>query len=115
MWNRRSTTEPFTVGYRQAILDIGGETAAERMGFDPSVVGRSGLFTVPVRHATPNLQRLTLEGLIGRARSASYVPKDGPMGEKLIELLRTLHARHAGPDGYASLVYDAEVWLSIRR
>ena len=71
VWNRRSQTDPFTAGYRQAILDVGGETAAERMGFDPSIVGRSGLFTAPVRHASPNAQRLTVDGLIGRARSAS--------------------------------------------
>src|SRR4051812_29308173 len=49
VWNRRSTTDPFTAGYRQAIHEVGGETAAERMGFDTQVVTRSGLFSPPER------------------------------------------------------------------
>ena len=48
MWNRRSTTDPLTVGYRQAILDVGGEVTAERMSFDPAVVPGSGLFSEAV-------------------------------------------------------------------
>ena len=29
IWNRRSRTDPLTMGYRQAIADVGGETAEE--------------------------------------------------------------------------------------
>jgi SAM-dependent methyltransferase len=114
MWNRRSVTDPLTLGYRQAIYDVGGETAAERMGFDPAVVGQSRLFTPPERHAFPNTQRVTLDGLIGRARSASYVPKEGEAGERLVDLLRALHARYADAEGLVTIVYEAEVWLSSR-
>ena len=115
MWNRRSVTDPFTLGYRQAIYDVGGETAAERMGFDPAVVGHSRLLTPPERRAFPNAQRVTLDGLIGRARSASYVPKEGEAGERLVDLLRVLHARHADAEGLVTIVYDTEVWLSTKR
>ena len=115
VWNRRSTTDPFTAGYRQAILDVGGETAAERMGFDPQVVGGSGLFTPVERTSVPNIQRLDLDGLIGRAQSASYVPKHGPEGDRLLALLRDLHARHADPRGVVTLVYETEVFRSSRR
>lgn len=112
MWNRRSKSDPFTAGYRQAIIDVGGEIAAERMDFDPRVIGGSGLLSAPERHVFPNLQRLDLDGLIGRARSASYVPKNGAAGERLIALLRALHARHADAEGAVSLVYETEVFLS---
>jgi SAM-dependent methyltransferase len=112
MWNRRSQTDPLTVGYRQAILDVGGETAAERMPFDPDVVGRSTLFSAAERVTFPNAQRLDLAGLIGRAHSASYVPKSGSQGERLLALLRALHARYADPDGFVTLVYDTEVYRS---
>jgi hypothetical protein len=40
-------SRPIPAGYRQAILDVGGETAAERMGFDPAVIARAGLFRLP--------------------------------------------------------------------
>jgi len=115
MWNRRSTTDPFTAGYRQAILDVGGEVAAERMPFDPDVLERSGLFTPPARRVFANAQRLDLDGLIGRARSASYVPKSGPNGDRLLALLRELHARHADAGGQVTLIYETDVYIASLR
>ena len=115
MWNRRSRTDPFTAGYRRAILDVGGEIAAERMPFDPAVIAKSGKFSVPERLAFPNDQRLDLAGLIGRSRSASYVPKSGPEGERLLVLLRALHARYADADGFVTLVYETEVFRATAR
>jgi SAM-dependent methyltransferase len=114
MWNRRSQTDPLTAGYRQVIADVGGETAAERMAFTPSIVSDDGLFTPCRRRAFPNGQRLDLEGLIGRARSASYVPKTGVAGTQLIDALGALHARHADAGGQVTLVYETEVYVSQR-
>lgn len=114
MWNRRSQTDPFTAGYRDAILAVGGESAAERMEFDPALVPASGFFTTPSRRSLPNAQRLDLAGLIGRAQSASYVPKQGPNAERLLELLRALHVRHADAAGFVTLVYETEIFLSAR-
>jgi SAM-dependent methyltransferase len=112
MWNRRSTIDPLTVGYRQAILDVGGEVAGERMSFDADVIAGSGLFAAPERASFPNAQRLDLDGLIGRARSASYVPKHGVEAERLTDLLRTLHEQYADATGFVTLVYETEVFRS---
>ena len=114
MWNRRSASDPLTAAYRQAILDVGGETAAERTAFDPEVIARSGFFSPAERQSFPNSQRLDLEGLIGRARSASYVPKEGEAGERLIDRLRALHAQYADASGYVTLVYHTEVFCSSK-
>ena len=115
MWNRRSNTDPLTAGYRQAILDVGGDTAAERMGFDVAVVRAGGFFTAAERLAFPNEQQLDFEGLIGRARSASYVPKTGEAAERLAELLRELHSRHKDDEGFVRLLYETEVFRFTRR
>ncbi len=114
MWNRRSTTDPLTAGYRQTIVDVGGETEAERMPFTPTIVSDGGCFSPPERYLFPNVQRLDLDGLIGRARSASYVPKEGEAGQRLLNLLRALHARFADGDGLVTLVYETEVYLATR-
>jgi SAM-dependent methyltransferase len=114
VWNSRSEIDPLTVGYRQAILDVGGETALERARFDPEVITGSGLFTAPDRQAFPNIQRLDADGLIGRARSASYVPKTGAAGDRLIALLRALHAQYADVHGLVTLVYETLVYRSTR-
>jgi SAM-dependent methyltransferase len=113
-WNRRSTSDPLTAGYRQAIVDVGGEITAEGRAFDPDVIRDSGLFSSPQRTSFPNFQRLDLAGLIGRARSASYVPKSGAAGERLLDLLRALHERYDDGSGFVTLVYDTEVFCSTR-
>lgn len=110
MWNRRSVVDPLTAGYRQAVLDVGGETAAERMAFDPDVIARTHRFSPPDRTSVPNLQRLDLDGLIGRAQSASYVPKQGAAGEELLRRLRALHAHYADANGLVTLVYETELF-----
>lgn len=114
IWNRRSTSDPLTAGYRQAIVDVGGEIAAESRTFDPNVIRDSGLFSAPERKSFSNFQRLDLAGLIGRARSASYVPKSGAAGEQLLSLLRALHARYADGAGFVTLIYDTEVFCATK-
>lgn len=112
IWNRRSTEDALTVGYRRVIRDVGGEGIAERMPFEPGVVSARGLFT-PVRTLTfPNAQRLNLDGLIGRARSASYVPKTGAAAERMVALLQELYAQHADAAGLVTIVYLTEVHLA---
>lgn len=113
VWNRRSESDPFTSGYRQAIVDVGGEISAERMEFDPEVIARSELFSPLERLTFPNVQRLDLAGLIGRARSASYVPKTGTEGERLLRLLRALHEHYTDSYGFVTLVYETEVFLAF--
>jgi SAM-dependent methyltransferase len=114
MWNRRSTTDPLTVGYRQAIVEVGGDSEIERMAFDPGVITDSRLYSPVERKTFPNLQRLDLGGLIGRARSASYVPKTGAEGQRLLDLLRALHAQHADASGFVTLTYETEIYLADR-
>ena len=93
------------------IIDVGGETTAERILSTRRARGQRTRHA-PERTAFPNDQRLDLDGFIGRARSASYVPKTGPAGDRLLALLRSLHARYAAADGTVALVYETEVSLS---
>ena len=97
---------------RDAILSVGAETAAERMPFDPGVIG--GPLSPPELQTFPHDQELDRAGLHGRARSASYVPKAGPRAEELGARLDALFDRSA-EDGRVRLVYDCEVWRSSRR
>jgi len=82
------------------------------MSFDSDVVARTTLFTPPVRRVFPHEQRLDLDGLIGRARSASYVPTAGPDADRLHEQLRVLYRRHRDVHGFVTLAYETEVYSS---
>lgn len=115
MWNRRSTIDPFTDGYRRAIIEVGGDSGVDRMAFDPAVIVESGRFSRPERLVFPNQQRLDLAGLIGRAHSASYCPKEGPAADRLTELLEALWRKHADRDGLVTLVYETELYRTQRR
>jgi SAM-dependent methyltransferase len=110
MWNRRSKSDPLTVGYGQALVAVGGDVSVERFDFDPNIITAGGLFSSVERLSFPHLQRLDLEGLIGRARSASYVPKTGAQGERLLGLLRALHEQHADANGFVTLIYETEIF-----
>lgn len=68
----------------------------------------AGLFTEPVWF--PHRQTLSREGLIGRARSASYVPKDGPRYDQLLRDLGRLWEDHRDESGLVSLGYRTFVW-----
>jgi len=114
VWNRRSKTDPFTASYRDAILSVGAETAAERMAFDPRVFALEPRFSEPELSTFPHEQVLDRAGLHGRARSASYVPKAGPRAEELSARLDALFDRFALKER-VTLVYDCEVWRSTRR
>lgn len=47
--------------------------------------------------------RLDLAGLIGRARSASYVPHEGPDADRLVQQMAAMHERFAQADGLVTL------------
>lgn len=114
MWNQRDGRDPFTLGYMNAIVEINGEHPAEQRPFDSSVVTSDGLFTGLRLLEFPNSQELTLEGLLGRARSASYVPREGERWDRLRSILTDLHARHADDRGLVSIRYVTRLYLADR-
>lgn len=114
VWNERDRSDALTTGYRDAIRSIGGEHPAEMREFDPGVVERSGRFGTLRLEQFPNSQRLDERGLIGRAMSASYVPKEGDGSERLAMRLRELHAKFRDARGTVALRYATSVWLAER-
>ncbi|MBL8849413.1 MAG: class I SAM-dependent methyltransferase [Planctomycetaceae bacterium] len=114
MWNKRDSRDPFTAGYRQAIVDVEGESAIEMREYDPGIMERDGLFTPARSFEMPNEQQFDLAGLIGRATSASYVPKTGERFETLRESLVRLHREYADLNGTVVLKYITQVYLAGR-
>jgi len=114
MWNRRSVQDAFTAGYRDALLAIGANPTLEAMESDVGAVERSGLFGATRVETFLHTQPLDRDALVGRALSASYVPKEGPALDALVAKLDALFARHAGAGGTVAMVYETEVRLSER-
>lgn len=114
VWNQRVQSDAMTAGYTRAIREAGGEHPAEVRPFDEGVVTVAGKFRDLRRVDVPNAQEIDLGGLLGRAMSASYVPKSGPGHERLVGELTRLHREHADASGRVRLVYNTLVYLAER-
>jgi SAM-dependent methyltransferase len=110
VWNKRDRRDPFTADYSRIItLHARHHPAEERAGaVDPLYA--TSLFGDPSLTVVAHSQRLPLEGLLGRAASTSYLPKEGREHEALIAGLTELHRRWADSDGMVELVYTTEVY-----
>jgi SAM-dependent methyltransferase len=113
LWNaRRLDSTPFLRDYERLLKKYGTDYAQVRHeNVDES---RLDLFYGPGqwrKRAVDNEQRLTLDGLRGRALSSSYVPADGdPAQAALLRELDDLFAREQR-EGYVVVEYDTEVYF----
>ncbi|MBX3437044.1 MAG: class I SAM-dependent methyltransferase [Planctomycetaceae bacterium] len=114
MWNQRDPNDPFTSAYTQALLEVGAEHPMERRPFDPLVVASTGDFETPRCLEFPNTQRLDLPGLIGRAQSASYAPKQGQAHEEMVRQLTAIFQQGRDKAGCVTLRYVTRTYLSLR-
>ncbi|MGP1346659.1 MAG: class I SAM-dependent methyltransferase [Phycisphaerales bacterium] len=74
------------------------------------------LFAAPEIHRFPHAQHLTRDALIGRAASASYVPKPGtPQGDAMAAELRALHDRSCQNATLIALRYQTIAITARRR
>ena len=73
----------------------------------------SDLFVERELHAFPNGQELDEDGVLGRAFSTSYAPRDPSRAAELAGALRAAVRRHAR-DGRVVLCYRTSVYLGRR-
>jgi ubiquinone/menaquinone biosynthesis C-methylase UbiE len=111
VWNHRKIEgSPFLQGYEQLLKSWAPEyelvkartvSAAQiKTFFAPSMVQNACFETV---------QTLNFEGLLGRMKSSSYVPKeDQPQYEEMVQQLQALFESHQS-DGTVRLEYDTVV------
>lgn len=109
-WNVRDDRDSFTRGYGQIILDVSGPRAnIER--FDSAAALMENPAFRDAKSATfASRQTLSLDELLGRARSASYVPLEGPDFDRVMRELTELQRGRADARGNATLVYQTKVF-----
>ncbi len=113
VWNDGDETDPVARGYYDLVReasDGAGPTSHQSAARNPTLAPPFDPARVR-RLRFRNEQRLDESALIGRAMSASYVPKTGPRAERLAQGLRDLYTTHAGSDGCVGLVYEVLVYL----
>ncbi len=115
MWNSRDESDPLTRLYGVAIRTVSGEHPAEKHELDVAVIHDEGHFSRPVLENFSHWQELDCDGLIGRAASASYVPREGQSFVNLKSRLIALFQEYQDSRGLIRLMYVTKVYLSERR
>lgn len=112
IWNVRDDRDDATRGYIEETRAVAGPHPAERRELEPGVLSADVRFTPPRLLTYAHTQRLDRAGLIGRAASASYVPKDPAALAELERRLTAHHARFCDRDGLVTLHYLTDLFLA---
>lgn len=114
LWNDRDETHRLTDAYGRAVVEASGyHPAAQRVDYNQPLKN-SPLFQGFSHRRSVNDQALDLAGFLGRARSASYCPREGPAWERLAAHLTEMHASHADAAGLVRLRYVASLYWARR-
>jgi ubiquinone/menaquinone biosynthesis C-methylase UbiE len=111
LWNVRDESDPFTAGYTALMRAAADRALPDEFDEPAHALQECAEFTNYREISFANQQSLTREGLIGRARSASYCPVAGPAFETLQRGLHDLFERHAA-NGCVPLVYRTRLFLA---
>ena len=108
IWNNRDRTNEFDTAYADLVQTFGEEAQIIDRGRNVAPPEKSleeyG-FSEVTKGVFYHAQRLNRDGLIGRARSTSYLPQEGPEFERLREALLSLHAKFADANGFVQFAY----------
>ncbi len=117
VWNERNFGSSFAAGFRELEkrysppnMLAGADFSDDRLAPQLASAGFAGLRLMTFENA----QHLDAVGAIGRIRSNSFAPREGPALEAQARELTALVARHADASGFVTLPYITEVWLAER-
>lgn len=112
IWNNRLASDRFSGEYEAFLDTFGEEAAAIQRGRGIGPIGESlqnAGFLGVARAEFPHFQRMDWESFLGRARSSSYVPREGAGYQRLEAGLRELYERFADEEGFVQFGYCAVV------
>lgn len=115
LWNTRDERDAFTAAYGRLVWSLTDRARTEAIHEDsPGALRASPLFETEAPAFFPNGQRLDEDGLLGRAFSASYAPKEPRRRAAYAAALGELFRANAAA-GTVTLRYRTEVHLGRRR
>jgi SAM-dependent methyltransferase len=112
MWNERDESDPCTADFG-SVVRSGPDAAAVEVprGQAGAALLASPLFRDAARHDFVNEQMLDEDGLLGRAFSASYAPREPKAAAEFASALRAVFARWQR-EGTVTLRYETSVYLA---
>jgi SAM-dependent methyltransferase len=95
VYNERDESDPFTAAYGDLVRKYATDDTERRRAHGIEVFEAYDAWVVRHRVEVRNEYALDVEGVLARARSTSYVPKEGPIADDLHAEIRALVARFA--------------------
>jgi len=115
VWNNRHRQDEFTAGYSDLVRTISNNHPAESRLVAVEPLLASPLFPQVSCHTFSYRQQLDLKGLIGRANSVSYIPKEPQAQQQLLSGLQKLCDRYCDQNGFVYMVYSTSVYLAEKK
>lgn len=115
IWNERDRTDEFTANYNHLVQIASNNHPAEKRRVAVEPLLASPLFQNVQSHTFTYRQEVDLSGLIGRAMSTSYVPREGLAHQQLISNLQQLYDSNCDQHGLVCLVHNTFVFLAEPR
>lgn len=112
VWNDRDRDDQLTQSYTRLVQIASNHHPAESRLVSVDPLLSSPLFPDVHCHTFTYRQQLDLDGLIGRAKSVSYLPQEGQAQEQLVSGLKELYTRSCDENGFVYLVYRTNVYLA---
>jgi SAM-dependent methyltransferase len=112
VWNTRDRHDEFTAKYSRIVRKASNNHPSERRSDAIQPFLESSLFINCGSSIFPYQQKLDLAGLIGRAMSTSYIPKQGEAYQELLSQVQRLFDEGCDDDGFVCLVYQTEVYIA---
>jgi SAM-dependent methyltransferase len=115
MWNERDERDPVTAAYGEVIRTANDAATVEgpRQTRAGNVLRTSPHFRKAEQVTFHNQQVLDEEGLLGRAFSASYAPREANTKEAWIDRLKLVFSQHQR-DGTVVLRYRTSIYVAQR-
>lgn len=114
MWNERDESDPFSKSYGDLFRELPETAKVEmRRGLAGEPLLTNEHFVDAKKTRFKNQQKLDLDGVINRAFSASYAPKEGDAALRLREGLTRSFEQHQ-KDGFVSMHYEVSVYTARR-
>jgi SAM-dependent methyltransferase len=112
MWNQCDESDQATAAYQAVIYSFPDAPSVEILrAREGNLLLTCPLFLGAMRYVFANEQHVDEEGLLGRAFSASYAPREPAQVQAFAQKLRGVFA-HWQLDGFVTLRYETSVYLA---
>ncbi|MBD2472855.1 class I SAM-dependent methyltransferase [Nostoc sp. FACHB-145] len=112
VWNNRAQEDPLTAEYSRLVREASNHHPAESRMQSVEPLLKTSHFVNLQDYTFVYRQQLDLAGLIGRAMSVSYLPREGTAYEQVITELQNLYQQFRDEQDFVYMFYRTSVHIS---